>query len=408
MEVTVNSSFFDIRCWRRFLLEDPIAAGLAELLPDHLKQVSLEFLGRVDSSPGPSSCQLMDHWYASRDGQQVMDALLSRLWNDMAKDAKHAMPAHDKRHAMFKVPAAALEYMDAERVDGWGRLGLVSSLMHDRGRWAEERIWGGPQQSLVHARLSYVLGKEFLQDFDVPAAVADQILLATVRHTSGAGIQDTMPQKITVSADRAQLIGAEIVIRLLHHPPMPNGDLSSYLSDSSGHSVLDRLYHFATTKIPGPLFALDGDMTVLVDGLVDVLLLSEDEDSSRRRFLSAGNEKRAFLEAGEWRRRWDAAQELPIHCGTALQEATALLSAPHLAAGHGHIGNALNKLPPPSDDRSIRVGRALAHARHLRMSEDDRQFARLTRIIDLYADDALSRRLAGKLIAEWDCDPLSD
>ena len=314
----------------------------------------------------------------------------------------HAMPAHDARHAMFKVPTAALEYMDAERAEGWERLGLLSSLLHDHGRWAEERIWGGPQQSLVHARLSYLLGKELLEQFDVPEPIADQILLATIAHTAGASVEDTMPLRITVSADRAQLLGPEIVIRLLHHPAMESGDLSTYMSFPGTRSVLDRLCHFVTTRIPGPLFSRDLAVLSLRDGLMDVLLLSENESASHTRFCDSRSSDGALLPVAEWHRRWTKVHDLEIDAGTAPMQATIVLSAAHLAPGREHVVNALKKLPGPEESASIDVARALAYVEQLRMTEDARQSAQLQRIGDRYGDDQLVSELAVLLVNHWE------
>lgn len=396
-----NTLLGDVRHWRSFLLEDPVDLGLRKDLPDFLKGIAHTFMGRADSSPLPGVRREMDHWYGTDEGQQTLQALLKRLWWQMGKASAHAMPAHDARHAMFKVPAAALEYLQSEQAEGWERLGLLSSLLHDHGRWAEERIWGGPQQSLVHARLSYLLGKELLEEFDLPQSISDQVLLATIAHSSGAGVQDPMPMKLTVAADRAQLLGAEIVIRLLHHPVLENGDLSTYASHPGTRSVLDRLFHFATTRLPGPLFSRDEAIEGLVDGLVDVLLLSEDEGASRLRFCGDRSEKQS-LPLAEWGQRWTAARELPLKVGTAQMQAMKLLSVAHLAPGQHHLMNALKKLPVSDTAASRNAARALAHAEHLRAREDARQVARLHVIREQYDDDSLVRELASLLIAQWD------
>lgn len=102
------------------------------------------------------------------------------LWKQMAIIALKAQPAHDARHAMYKVPAAALAYIHSERVEGWERVGV-------------------------------------LEPFDMPTRVKQHILLSALRRTAGADATDPMALKITVSADRDQLYGPEFALRIVHH-----------------------------------------------------------------------------------------------------------------------------------------------------------------------------------------------
>lgn len=89
---------------------------------------------------------MLDAWYESGEGQVVLLDLFGRLWAKMEDISQWAMPAHDRRHPMYKVPASSIEYIQAERVRGYERVGVFGALLHNQGRWAEERIFVGPRR----------------------------------------------------------------------------------------------------------------------------------------------------------------------------------------------------------------------------------------------------------------------
>ena len=392
--------FIDVRSWRRYLFEDRTPSEAAPDLVLYLKEVARAFLDRTDLLPDAATRTHLDNWYESSDGQQTLKSVFERLWSDMRAWAPRAMPAHDARHAMVKVPASGLEYVVAESTRGWERLGLLGTVLHDYGRWAEERIWGGPQHSLVHARLSFLLGSELLDGVDMPPQARNQILLSAIRHTSGADEDDPMPLKIVVSADREQLVGSEIVLRLVHHIPMPNGDLSSFCMSKGARSVLDRLFHFASTRIPGPLYSRSAHMERLVDVLIDVILLSEDIHASRLRFEALQGRKPANLLGApdfSWESRWRSAQELHVGESDAHIAVERLLSSSNVAPDPRFVSGALAKLPNPDDRQYERVARALSYADRKRIDEDARQLAALHSIA-AHSGDGLMSALAARLI----------
>lgn len=136
-----------------------------ENLPKDLKK---EVYLYTDNSPEPAlNHDILNHWY-DHEGQAILITVFEKLWNILSNLSQNAMPSHDARHAMFKVPACVLELIDSEQVSGWEKVGILGGLMHDWGRWSEERIYGRPQGGAIHSRMSFLLSREFLEDFDIP------------------------------------------------------------------------------------------------------------------------------------------------------------------------------------------------------------------------------------------------
>jgi hypothetical protein len=394
--------------WRQYLLQDALHPELPAVLPDFLKHTGRAFLAHVPDQLDVAHRQELDRWYWSPEGQETLAAIAFRLWADMASLSEHAMPAHDARHAMFKVPAMSLEYVVSENVHGWERVGILGGLLHDYGRWAEERVFGEPCDSMIHARLSYLLGKELLDKFEMPAAIRQQILLAAIRHTSGATPEDPMPLKLTVSADRDQLYGAEIVLRLAHHMVNPAGDMGSFYGEKPGLPVLTKLENFLFNRLPGPLYSRQAHVDSLWWSLANFILMSEDADASRERFRRRldGSARAAsrLLNEFEWEAAWEQADEL--RRATRVPDADyamrQLLSAPNVAPAARYLADARQKVTGLPAAQSIHIAGALHYIHHQRIAEDNRQLDALRNIARTHADDALVQTMASLLIADWD------
>ena len=204
--------------------------------------------------------QIINHWYYSQQGQQELYRFIHNLWNTLYQNAAHAMPAHDARHALFKVPIFSLQYIQSENVQGWLKMGVIGALTHDWGRWSEERIFGNAQGGMTHARMSFILLRDFLKDYDIPQIVQYFLLDSVIQHTSGAVSSDHMPLKLTVSPDRDQLVGPEMVLRLIHHKPEKN-DLEFIIdSQENSRSVISSILKMYFTRLPGPLFSLENHL----------------------------------------------------------------------------------------------------------------------------------------------------
>lgn len=207
--------------------------------------------------------QELNDWYDSEKGQTVLLQFIQDFWQLLHSRAQKSMPAHDARHALYKVPAFSIKYATAEGVTGFERLGVIGALGHDYGRWAEEHIFGNATSSVIHARMSFVLVREFISNYDFPYLLQQEILYSILCHTTGAKPEDNMIVKLVVTADRDQLIGSEIVLRLTHHKPgekdvdrffppqYQEGEKYDYR-----HSVVQCIAQYYFSRLPGPLFSL--------------------------------------------------------------------------------------------------------------------------------------------------------
>lgn len=196
----------------------------------------------------------LNQWYYS-NGQIELKKLFHTLWKKLDVFSYLAMPAHDARHALHKTPISALEYIHAENILNWEKVGFFGALLHDWGRWAEESVYGKPGSSVVHARMSFLLAKDFLEQFEIPHEIKWHILYAVLVHTTGAIDTDPMVTKITVAADREQLWGPEFILRLFHHSRHGEELKSVYQCSYPQKQILTRIYELFYKRLPGPLYS---------------------------------------------------------------------------------------------------------------------------------------------------------
>jgi hypothetical protein len=240
----------------------------------------------------------LQQWYESDSGQQVLLSFIQDFWQLLHSRAQHSMPAHDARHALYKVPAFSIKYAKAEGITGFERVGLVGALGHDYGRWAEEHIFGNATSSVIHARMSFVLVREFISNYDIPYLLQQEILYSILRHTTGAKPEDNMIVKLVVTADRDQLIGSEIVLRLTHHKPGEK-DLDLFLPPQYQegekydyrHSVLQCIAQYYFSRLPGPLFSLAQEVRTLYKNQAIFLYLALGEGGFEKIFAHYANKK---------------------------------------------------------------------------------------------------------------------
>ncbi len=394
-----NLDLSRINNWRQVILEWPIDPYFAAALPEYLKAVARSFSESAPSQPSAAEHLQLNAWYDSAEGQECLAAFTHTLWHQMTPLSEHAMPAHDARHAMFKVPAASLEYVAAEGVFGWERVGVLGALLHDYGRWGEERLYNFPASSVLHARISFLLGRELLDAFDMPALIKQHILLAALGHTTGCGPDAPMPYKLTVTADREQLHGPEIVLRLSHHIVGARGECGSFYGENGAISILDRIETFLTNRVPGPLFARDEHISLLWRILAGFVMLAEDRIASEVRFARIFNSKliSTYAHGFVWAQAYDAVHETaePYSAETALSE---LLSAAHVAPSAAYRKQAKDKLVWLSAENSSRLGAALHFANMCRCLLDVGQHQRLADIRRDNRDDRLIGTLASLLL----------
>lgn len=385
--------------WRQFFFYDALPKDLPEVLPIFLKQQSQTFIETVPHAFTKSQTQALNAWYWSSEGQDVLRLACEALWQQMSTHAHKAQPAHDARHAMFKVPAAALAYIHAEQVQGWERVGVLGALLHDHGRWPEERIYGEPLQSQLHAQISFVLGQEWLEPFDMPNPVKQHILLAALRHTAGADASDPMPLKITVSADRDQLYGPEFALRIVHHIEKKNGDFGSFYGENQARSVLDKIHQLAFHRLPGPLFSRNEHVDMLWRQTVQFLMLAYGHDAQFTDALLAKlnahpqhtpldyspADVHAWLEeARVFARTHNATQR------TLTDEIHTLLTAQHIAPEADYRDRVLKKVRhSPEADKQRSMAAALAWTHQQRLAFDAIEAEQLQKLISAFADDQL-------------------
>ncbi len=387
--------------WFQRLLVDDVTESLRTGLTDEAKREVAAFMEACRAVPDVAEKATLDAWYESGEGQAVLLHLFQRLWAQMADIARWAMPAHDSRHAMYKVPATSIEYIQAERVRGYERVGVFGALLHDHGRWAEERIFGDPWRGGLHARLSFLLARELMEDLPIPALLRDQVLRAVAQHTRGATSVDPMVTKLTVSPDREQLYGPEVILRLMHQVPKETGELAAILpSGHSRSSVLDRLMHFWVNLLPGPLFSRQGHVDELRHILGTFILMAEDKESSRVRFADVAVAK--LPSAFQFDEAWRCADAFRPQIETALPEALrTFLEAPNRATGARFMTSALAKAGTVEPHQAARVAGALEWARAQRVSQDLRQEQALRDARNWFRDDPVLMAITDTLLAGW-------
>ena len=206
--------------------------------------------------------------------------------------ATPALPAHDIRHALLKTPLRAIEHIRAidptATQDSYLTLGLLATVCHDWGRWAEERVLHECGTGMLHGRLSATLVLYTISQWQknnltqLPIDIKYFLLNAIADHSAGASYSDTLPLQIVVRADRDQLYGPEIILRNIHHCPQSNGSEHHYIFPHphfpSSTPTFYKLNKFNTTRLQGPLHLLDSSLRCREAILERFLLLTALDD----------------------------------------------------------------------------------------------------------------------------------
>lgn len=362
--------------WHTYLFHDSVSPSMRDTLFVKAKDACQEYAHAKSLELSPQKQEQLTRWYFSQEGQTSLIAWFDAIWTVLNSHAEDAMPAHDARHALFKVPATAIEYIYAENVLSYERIGVFGALLHDYGRWAEERVMRGPSDSALHARLSTLLSAELLRKLEAPAEFKSLILGAVHQHTKGATPLDCMPTKLTVTADRDQLYGAEIVLRLFHHVAQEESMRSVFGADKNDkHPVMDRLFNFAINRLPGPLFSRQSHVNTLQEDLINFILLSENPTNSKKRF-----EKVSEFRPGtpfHWESAYELAHKDKRLGADPYVELNQMLSASNVAANPTYKRNALRKLINLTDSELSQLGSALSFINEKRHVQDARQSSAL-------------------------------
>lgn len=245
--------------WYKKLFETEIHEEYKIKIKEDLKKEFQNFYNDYQDNLDTETKKLLNDWYYSEEGQKELLRFTKDLWFKLNNTSLSAMPAHDARHALYKVPTYSLKYIESEKVEGWERVGLIGALGHDYGRWSEEHIFGNAQKGSMHSRMSYVLLKEILEDYKLPIQIKKTILNSVLKHTTGANETESMPIKLTVSPDRDQLIGPEIILRIIHHKSKEDS-LNVFFDTEGQESIIQAIIKMYFSRLPGPLFTLSKEL----------------------------------------------------------------------------------------------------------------------------------------------------
>lgn len=337
----------------------------------------------------------LNAWYASDQGQQTLQAFFLRVWEKVWSVSAGAMPAHDARHALWKVPARALEYVAAEPIQGIHRLGVLGAILHDVGRWVEEAAYGIPREGSFHARMSFMAAQEVLADSGIPDLAQHLVLRAVLQHPKGADADDEPVTKLTVSADRDQLYGPEFILRMIHHTPIERH--GPFLANPGERSIVESLTKIYCRRLPGPLFSLDGHTARLRETLGQFIRQVTPLEDTLARFRRFGHPEADALRLyqspkaiGHSGLQQEIVQFLEAQC-VAPNPEFKLLAAARLEEAIG---------PKLSSDQ---LAAALAQARRDRYLEDTRQLVTLATLAwDWDTADPWLCMVARALIFKWD------
>ena len=213
-----------------------------------------------------------------------------------------------------------------------------------------------------------------------------------------------MPLKLTVSADRDQLYGPEIILRMAHHPVGRMGGGSCYYGEKPGRTVLTQLERYLTHRLPGPLFSRDDEVHGLWRMLARFLLIAEDADASRERFTRFSNARggSAQLRPFDWASEFEAVADSRDRADSPHETLVELLGAAHIAPSPAYRHMALQKVAMVSGPNRARLASALRYANESRVALDAAQLAALRGVAVRNPDDQLVQCLAGLLIDSWD------
>ena len=383
--------------WYKKLLVEEATEEFRNNLYEELKGRFKEFFATYNSQDCVQNAEELNDWYSSEVGQKELLRLVQDFWKLLKETVPNAMPAHDARHAIYKVPTFSLKYMESEGVTGYERVGLISALGHDFGRWSEERLFGNAGTSAIHSRMSFVLVEEFLSNYRIPTILKKEILSGVIRHTTGGEESDGMVLKLVVSPDRDQLIGPEIILRLSHHKA--NADsLQSFFGEAGDVGILEKLTKYYFIRFPGPLYSLD-DVKELYRILHTFCFMALGEEQMES-YISTYN-NHSLLHMGEDKKYAQAisAQYTPNLCP--VEAFSKLLAASNVAPNMLYKQMALDKLLYTQDsEKRYNLARALMWVNTERERLDRNQYEDLERIATNCSDEWI-KWIAKEIQKDW-------
>lgn len=368
--------------WYKKLLEDPIDKNFNDNLYEILKKEYKVFYEQYDSNVCEREKDRLNEWYYSEEGQLILLQLIKDIWNILKITSNNAMPGHDARHAIYKVPTFSMKYIEAENIRDYRKLAIIGALGHDFGRWSEERFFGNAVPGAMHSRMSFVLMREILEKYNIPQELKNEVLKSIICHTTGATEEDNMITKIVVSSDREQLISPEIVIRLIHHKPTEK-KMQSLFGENGDESVIEIIMKYYFTRLPGPLYSLPDtqEFYSVLHTFCRLALGKEKWEEYLSNKVSIVNFEKDREYANEIINNFNY-RDINIH-----EVMLETLSAPNLAPNPIYKDIALMKIDYTQDEQlKYNLANALEWINQKRIEFDLREFEDLGRI-EQYEDD---------------------
>jgi hypothetical protein len=323
-----------------------------------------------DKNPAPVIFypEKLKQWYET-EGQNILINVFANLWQILSDLSQNAMPSHDARHAIFKVPASALELINAEGVTSWERVGVIGALIHDWGRWGEERIYNAPQGGSIHSRMSFVLAQEYLEGFNIPSEIKWHILNAAMVHTKGADESDPLVTQITVTADREQLWGPEFILRILHHVKTP-GSCEVFYKEEGKDDLFSKFEKIFRNRLLGPLHSRNEHLKVLKGSLAQFLYLSgTDEFKANINEFMENSQSWLFIDYKYLLQQADSFHTPVKSAGEALK---ILLNTNNIAPNQHYIDSAVERVMNVPGHLNQRLAKAIMFAHEAKLIEEKR------------------------------------
>lgn len=386
--------------WYNKFFKEKITEEFKENINKELKEEFQKFYKEYDNSLCDKEHKELNDWYYSEAGQKEILRFIQDFWFKLTHNSSEAMPAHDARHALFKVPTYALKYIYSENVNGFERLGVIGALGHDFGRWAEERIFGNAQGGSTHSRMSYVLLKEILEDYHFPYAIKMSLLNSVIKHTTGANSDENMHIKLTVSPDRDQLIGPEMILRILHHKPKDNS-VKVFFDEPNQESVMYAIVKMYFSRLPGPLFSLENELrnsykTTLTFCLMNTSLeqIMEYKNSFTKGYFS----EEMFKEDLEF--ALNEIKNIPCEELDVNQEILNLLSAKNVCPEESYKKMALTKIDKLTNEQKNILAKSIKWVNNRRVEMDLIQY-QILNDIKMQEKENWIKWIAEELHREW-------
>ncbi len=220
-----NRKSAGVSAWDIF--DRPVTRDDFDALGYKARRAALLFEQRFASSLSPvdfdttsvAKDRELDTWVESREGQQMLVALVRDLQKRTRQVGEAALPAHDLRQILYKDACEGLRFAAMEKPQGYKSSFIVPMCFHDLGRLLEGHLYplGVPHQNWIpHGQLSFLMMKEVLDGYpDMPQRLKDHYQYAVLAH-SGENAKTYIGRAVQ-TCDRMQLVGPEGFFRAISY-----------------------------------------------------------------------------------------------------------------------------------------------------------------------------------------------